>query len=367
MTEYISAAGRISFCREGTYAQLPAGYTGGSGGGTSPRLWGIIDAAVELPDKEVEMRQHRNIGTGRRYFTTVPGKRTRAGSITYMPTTPETFLFAMVGRADQTPAFDGYSVTSLGGAPTVYQHVLRPANVGKLASYSLAVALTGSPDFQRIFTGCQIDSLNFTLTETAELEASVEFRAKDVVNEDQATPTLFTQPSTDAFSTPYSTTPIPYMFYDRTANVSVGGTYNYSTNTYSGGRTLARVRSFNFGISNNLKELYFTQNQNAQDVFDFALSYPDFDLTIEVVPAGKLSGDTDSIYDLLQAETGFDVVIPFTRSTGDTLNFVFDNCRIKQAPHPLPEDGGEISTQVELTVDEFRIVATDRVADYTAL
>lgn len=367
MTEYIGAISRVAFAREGTYNTLPAAFSGGSGGSTAPRMIGIMNQAIDLPDKEVDVHQYRNLGSGRRYFDNKPGQRTRSGTLSFLPSTPEMLLYAFAGRADSTTPFEGYSATSLGGAPTTYRHVFKPANVAKLASFSVGATLPGAPDFQRIFTGCQIDSLSLSLAETGELSATLEYMAKAVVNEEQASPTLFTQPLTDAFSSPYSSTPTPYMFYDRAANINYGGSYNYSTNTYSGGRTLARVKTFDISFNNNLKPLWFTQSSNAQDVFDFVVSYPDFALTIDVVPAGKLAADTDALYDLLEAETQFDVVIPFQRPNGDTLNFIFDNCRIKTAPHGIPDDGGEVTVTLDVTVDELRIVATDRVADYTVL
>ncbi len=337
MVEYVSNSSRVSFAREGTYNVAPAAY-GGTGGSSSPRMVGILQQTLDFPDKELDVKQYRNFGSGRRFFDNKPGKRTRAGTLAFLPTTPEMLLYAFAGRADQSTPFEGYSITSLGGAPTVYQHVLRPANVSKLASFAVAVDLPGNPNFQRVFTGCQIDGLSIKLQETGELEFDLDYRAKDVVNEQLASPTPFTQPLDDAYSSPYSTTAMPYMFYDRAANISYGGTYDYTTNSYTGSRTLARVKSF-----------------------------ADFDLTLEIVPAGHAAADTDAIYDLLESEAKFDVVIPFTRPAGDTLNFIFDNCRIKSAPHSLPEDGGEVNVSVSLTVDEMRVVATDRVADYKVL
>lgn len=366
MSEFIGAISRVAFAREGTYNTLPAAF-GGSGGSLVPRMIGIMNQALEFPDKTLDVKQYRNFGTGRRWFESKPGQRTRSGTLSFLPTTPEMLLFAFAARADQPTPFDGYAATNLGGVPPLFRHVFKPANQAKLTSFTVGVALPGSPNFQRYFTGCQVDSLNISLSENAELSATLEYKAKGIQDAQNATPTMFTQPTQDAFSTPYSGTPQPYMFYDRAANVSYGGQYDYTAHTYSGGRTLARVKSFSLSLTNNLKPLYFSQSGSAQDVFDFVVSYPDFTLSVEMVPAGMMSGGVDSVYDLLESETAFDIVIPFQRPNGDTLNMVFDQCRIKTAPHSLPDDGGEVTVSVDFAVNELRMVAVDRVADYSVL
>jgi hypothetical protein len=220
----------------------------------------------------------------------------------------------------------------------------------------------------------------------------VDYKFINVQNYSSTSPTLITQPLTDAYGTlytpnenpPFGTTPaVPYMFYDRAANISFASTFDYtSASTNAGGtnnissfytgypsqRALARVKSFNLTFSNNLKDLYFTQSSTAQNPFDYIVSYPDFSLHIDLVPSSQTaSAGNDSIYDLLASEIAFDVVIPFTRPNGDSLNLIFNQCRVKSAPHNVPDDGGEVTVPVELSVNEFRIIATDKVADYGAL
>jgi hypothetical protein len=353
---------------------------------------GILSQSIDAPDAEVDVKQYRNFGSGRRWFSSKPGRRTRTGSMTFLPTTPEMFLYALCGRGDGTQSsnFEGYSVT--GPVSTVYTHTFRQANVAKLASFNLDIEFLGNPNFQRIFTGGQIDTVNLTLNETGELEMGVDYKFINVNNYSSTSPTLITQPLSDAYGTVYSPNEnpptgailaAPYMFYDRAANISFASTFNYSGasanaggtnnissfyNGYPSQRALARVKSFNLTFSNNLKDLYFTQSSSAQNPFDYVVSYPDFSLHIDLVPSSQTASvGNDAIYDLLASEAAFDVLIPFTRPNGDSLNLVFNQCRVKSAPHNVPDDGGEVTVPVELSVNEFRIIATDKVPNYGAL
>lgn len=346
MSEYVSAISRLAFGREASFGAKPSAFSGGAGGSSAARFLGITNQTIDPPDQDNDIKKYRSFGAGRRWFTTMVGRQEFRGTIPFVPTTGELFYYAF--------GIDSFT----GGSPNV--HVMYPeADTATLPSFTLANALLGSPNFLRCAVGCTIDSLSLSLNENAELNAVAEIIAKDVENEDDATPTLFTQPT--------GASQVPYMFYDRAANITIDGTYNYTTNAIAGGRSIARVKSFNWELRNNLDPKNFSQSTNAQKVFVILKKYPDFSLSMDVVPAGKKSGDTDAIYDLLVAGTQGDILIPFQRSASDRLDFVFDNARIKAAPHSLSDDGGEVSVPVTVECEEIRVVARDSIATYGGL
>ena len=333
MTEYVSSGSRIAFGRETTFGTKA----------TTDRFLGITHAGQSLPDKQVEVKQYRSFGTGRRWYKNVAGRRTRPGTLDFLPTTGELFYYAF-----------GTEVFNDNGNPAAApnDHTLTPANSANLPSMSLGVALEGNPDFLRTYTGVSVNSMNVSLTEAGELTTSMDILAKNVEDDDTASPTLFTQPTDDEAAT---SQPCPYMFYDRAANVTFMGD------------TIARVKGFNWSIQNNLKAMYFSQSSNAQDPFTFLTSYPDFELTIDIVPAGKISGDTDALYYFLENETIGDITIPFQRDTNDTLAFTFDDCAITTAPHNLPEDGGEVTVSVTLRPETVQVDVTDQLTAYASM
>ena len=365
MVEYVGSQARIAFAREDptqAYGTRAAAF-GGTGGSTSPRFIGIANQAIDLPDKTLDVRQYRSFGTGRKWFLNKPGRRERNGTISFLPTTAELFYYG----------FGAETFTADTPSAGINTHVLTPANVPRLPSMTLASSLSGDPDFMRVYTGVTVDSLSLTLSESAELTCAMDIKAKNLVDSsdsatlgwDVVSPTLFTQPTNDGTGAP-----MPYMFHDRAANVTVGGVYDYTGNTMtlgSNGSTIARVVGFSCSINNNLKTKYYTQSEDAQDPFNYLTSYPDFSLSMEIVPAGKIAGDVDALYHYLESEIQGDVLIPFQAAADRRLDFVFEDCFFRTAPHSLPDDGSEIVVSVDVAPEEFRIVARDGLTAYSGL
>lgn len=342
---WISAASRLAYAREASWGTRPEAFGGtGGSGSANPRFIGITNQGIEFPDKELDVRQYRSFGHGRDFYLTHPGKVERAGALSFVPTNAE-FLRYVFGQD-----------TFTAGTPNV--HVLSVLNSAVLPSFALGAALEGIPDFLRVFLGCIVDSCEFTLDENGELQLSVGYFCKDVVDEELVTPTLFTQP-TNPF------TDAPYMFYDAAATIKIGGAYDFGTNIYTGGRTIGAVKGFTCSIKNNLKRNFAFGG--GQDVFRITPGYIDVDLSLQIQPSGKLSGDTDSIYDLLEDESRYDVIIPFQRSATDRLDLVFDDVIMRSAPHNWPEDGNEITVSTTFVPESIRAVSYDSLADYDTL
>lgn len=421
MTTWVGSQARLAFGRETTFGVRA----------TPSRFLGITNSGWEGLDKTLNVNAYRNIGSGRRFFTTIAGRREYGPkTLNFLPTTGELFYYIF-----GTDSFTG-------GSPNV--HLCFPVASATMPSMTLSSALEGSPNMQRTAVGTVVDGATFSLTEGGELTCAMDLTARDLIEWDVSSPTLLTQPA--------GTNQRPYMFYDRAASVSIMGTYDYSANTMSGARTIAQVKGFNCSIRSNLRPQYFsnsadtttltgtvsttngsatvtgtgtafdtqlyqgaririgtatattytvanvasstsltlTENYTAtaagqtayrvnaepQDPSAFTTGFPDFDLTIDIVPRGKRGGspasgntgtDTDALMDLLEDEIRGDILIPFQRSSTDRLDFVFDDCMIRRADHPIPEDGNEVVVRCEVQPSEFRVVVRDSIAAYSGL
>lgn len=343
---YISAGSRVAFSRESTFGTKVSPAT----------FFGITNEDIEFPDLELDVKQYHSFGAGRRWFSQKAGRRQFHGSLPIIVTNAQILYYAFGAE------------TFVAGSPNV--HVLDPVPGALMPSLTWGGALVGqggSNDFLRNFVGTSFPGFSASAPETGELTFNFDTYSIDVEDEQTSVPSLFTQPSGSGQT--------PYMFYDRDANISIGGTYDFSSAytsgyqaRYSSGRTWSRVKSFNFGLQHELKEQYYYRSTNAQNPAEYTTSYPTFDLTLQLVPAGKLSGDTDSVYDLLMAESAFDVLIPFRKgATTERLDFAFDNCIIKKASHGFSADGHERIVDVVLSPETFRAIAYDSIASYATI
>lgn len=359
---YISTGSRIAFGREATFGTKPAAF-GGSGGNANPQFFGITNQDIDFPDLELDIKQYRSFGAGRAYHSQVKGRRVFNGSLPLVLTNAR-LLYYIMGAETFTAA--------VGAGPKI--HKMFPVEGAVMPSLTWGGILTGqsgSPDFMRSFVGTVFDGCSFSAPETGELTLSIDTKSIDVEDEQTVTPSLWTQPAGSGET--------PYMFYDRDAHIRVAGTYDFTSayssadpytysNRYTGSREWMRVKSFNFGIRNNLKEQYVYRSSNAQNPLEFITGFPEFDLTIQVVPTGKLSGDesatADSVYDLLMAEGKFDVLVPFRKSNTDRLDFAFRQCMVKSAKHGLNTDGNEVNVDVVLSPETFHAISYDNLGQY---
>lgn len=349
---YISAGSRVAFGREATFGTKPASF-GGSGGNANPQFFGITNQDIDFPDLELDIKQYRSFGAGRSFFTQKAGRRSFKGSLPIVLTNAK-LLYYVFGAE-----------TFVSGSPNI--HSFDPVEGAVMPSLTwggILLAQSASPDFMRSFVGTVFDGCSFSAPETGELTLSIDTMSTDVEDEQTASPTKWAQPAGSG--------EVPYMFYDRDANISVGGTYDFTSayanpyaNRYTGSRTWSRVRTFSFGLRQNLKEQYYYRATSAQNPQSFITGFPEFDLSLQLVPTGKLAADTDSIYDLLMAEGKFDVLVPFKRSATDRIDFAFKNCMVKSAKHGLTSDGNETTVDVAFSPETFRAVAYDTLGQFS--
>lgn len=383
--EMFGAVSKIAIAKEATF--------GGSAG--TARSLGVIPGGVQLPDKTVDNKQYRALGAGRRFNSSKPGRYEFQGSIPFLPVDGTSMYYA----------FGADDCIADSATPTRYIHRLYPGNHATLPSFTMTAEMGGGltspfggtavdsnvPRFRRTFKGVSVNSMSFSLAETGELSASMDVFAKDIENDE-------TDPGADLV--PQLPAKDPYMFYDRQAAISVGGTYDaaglkagtgyidttkeatpYSNTTTSQtidgvartdiGRTLARVRNFNFSISNNLKPMYVLGSGGvaSQKPYAFIPSYPSFSLNLEVTPSDfkySTRASQDVVYDLLNNDIRGDIRIPFQRGSGnsDRIEFVFFGCRFQAAPHSIPDDGAELNVPIAAVPENFAVMVWDTTGDY---
>lgn len=351
--EFVAAASSIAYGREASYGAKCAAF-GGSGGSTAQRFLGITNSTFNTADPQFDIKMYRSFGQGADYFNNLSGKASLAESFTFLPVSGE-MLYYVFGTEAFTAGGTNNHLLTLTTAPT------NP-------SFTLGVELFGTPNFTRIFTGCVIGRTEFSLSVGDELQMRVDYMAKTV---DFAAATVTPQTNANA---PFQN---PYMFYDLGANLTLDATgYNTSTGTITGGRTIARVERFAASMTRSMKTKHYIQSTNAQFPFNYLNSYADFDLTVDVVPAGVSLGDggSDQLYDLL-LNTGSKpkklpyVVLPFSRagpSGIERLDLVFVDCLISSEPHSLPEDGAEVSVSIKLKPRSFFARVSDANGAYAS-
>lgn len=344
---YISAGSRLGFAGEVTFGTKV----------TPDSFFGLTNQDIELPDVELDVRQFRSFGFGRRWAAQVPGRRTYKGGLPITLTNAEMLYYAFGSETFVADGGGGYNI-----------HVLDPTETAVMPSFTWGAGLVGQEDtndFLRNWVGTVISGAAYTAGESGELTVDFDTFSIDVEDEQTDSPTLFSQPS--------GAGEIPYMFYDRNANIRVAGVYDFSSvytaagayvDRYTGARAWSRIKSFNFSVNHNLKEQYYYRSTSAQNPAEFITSNPDFDLTLQLVPAGKLAADDDAVYDLLVGETAFDVLIPFRRTDTDRLDFACDNCIVKSAKHGLSTEGNEVMVEVILAPETIRAIAYNTAGTY---
>lgn len=381
---WVSSQSRIAYAREPndqTNVQTTAFGGSASTGSESPLFLGITNQGFEMPDKTLEIRQYRSFGAGRRFQKNqVARNQYGPTSISFLPTTAAIFYYAFgteyVNESSSPPTIhtlapDDKNTDPTGAGTTNSQEQ-------KLPSLNLSFYLE-DPDWQRVWTGGRVNSLNWTLNEQGELSCSMDFVAMDVKEADTDDPTAgspspeFSQPQSDN----QHSDPEPYMFFDRDAEIDVMGNYSLGSNSIdTTGQKIASVKSFNCSMSNNNNVIWYTRSSNAQKPGVIVSGAPDFSLTLEVVPDESIADKTDSagndlesFYHYLLNESAGDVYIPFKRdgSASDRLDFVFKDCYFRSAPHSPDESGNEISVSVEAVPETMRVVSYDEIAPYDTL
>lgn len=350
---YVSAASRIAFAREDNFGTKTEAFGGTAGeGSASPRFIGITDSGFPMFDANLDVRQYRSFGSGRNWFKNIPARVRYEGNIPFLPTTGEMFYYAL---GNETFEADTPSAGT-------NRHTLTPDESATLPSMNVSGALLGSSDFLRTFLGVTVDSFSGTLQEAGEVSAEFEVKSQDVVDWDNSSPNVFTQPTDDG-----SGDIIPHMFHDRTANITMLGTYDSATHSITGGTDIGNVTRARWGIQNNIEGRWYSRSSNAQNPAKFTTSFPDFNFQFTMEPDSMFENDDEAVYWMVEGEERGDILLPFERPDGTKLDFVFEDAMLQAAPHSLDEDGSVIKVQVQPVFTDFRVVVEDDLGEYSTL
>ncbi len=352
-TPYISANSKLAYGKETTINTRA----------TINRTFGHFRGDVSLPDMKLGVRKYKEFGTGRENKRIQAGPISReTGSLPLVPTSGELFAYGF--------GFD----TVTGAGP--YTHVLSTktaSNLGKaiLPTFSASATMSsgdGTRPFQRVFTGCTISDMKWTVNTEQELQADISFSALDVLDEESASPTQ-TYPTFNGFT---DRSGRPYMWYDSVVRMSVDdGSYT----------VVARVESITAGLSNALNtKRYLVDSARGQNPFEYLTGIPEFTFSMGFVPAGFLAAHThpsypvggstetarESIYEVLEGQNYVDIRVKLTKpgSPTDSLQFDFTDCLLTEAPHGLREDGHETTVNCIVEPRTMSITTVDSNSAY---
>lgn len=288
----------------------------------------------EPPDPNVEWKPFRKIGQedSRNIEEFVEGKHEHQGNVPF--TVQDARIIAM--------AFGQESVT--GSDP--YTHTITGAS--ELPSFSMNVSRLTSGvtnDYNRMFTGCKIDSLTLAAEDSGELKANASIVSQNVTETNNVEAPTVTALNDE-----------PYWFHQ-------------SAVTFWGS-TIGRLQSFEMSLTNDLRPKRYYKDAPANSLSELLEGERKFS-----IKAG-IAIDDMSIYALLEAGTAFDISLLFTRGASDTflissgidpdmsINEVDAlNCRITGAPHSVPETN-EVIVPVEMVVKNMYIKTVDDTATY---
>ena len=151
--------------------------------GLQTNTFGILGEDIKLPDPEVEMFQHRNVGSGANLHVIQPAARRLSGSL---PITLQNggALKYLLG---------GYSV--VGTDP--YTHSISCSDAAPASMCMEAIYNNGTDDFLRYFTGVVVTGGSITAEEEGFLKANMEIEAAMVAASTTETPSSVTQLETE--------------------------------------------------------------------------------------------------------------------------------------------------------------------------
>lgn len=253
---------------------------------------------------------------------------------------------------DPTPTGTAYSDDTHGliHASNPFVYTITENNKGTLPSFALDVAYakggksgadysvqtvqaSATPEeevYSRIFTGCQVNSLNIQFDEGQEVKNSVELVTRSAFDAPQNYSPQRQVTDITSFAN-YSENKIPYLFHDGTIEIY--------------GQTFARVKSGSLTINNNIVGQRFIGNYNNQIMSNHTAGQRQYELSLTL-----LITDT-KVWDLMR-EGGEDntniLKLRFERSATDFVDLQFKDYITRSVSVPYPDDKGPV--EVELTI-----------------
>ena len=325
MGVYIPSLEVISYSEEGTY-NANAG-TAASLAGNQTSVLGILGEEIKLPDPEIELNLHRNVGSGANLHIIQPGARTLSGSIpiTLQNGAPLRYLLG------------GYSVSGSG----TYTHSITCAN-GKPPSMCIeALYNDGTTDFIRYFTGTVVTGGTISAEEEGFVKCGLDIEAA-----------FSTTSTTETASTVSQLTTEPYVFCEGAA-------------TYFGS-SYARVLDFNISVKRAFKARRYIQTTNACYPYEINFGPRDIEMSTTIVASQDVAQYGTDMYDELLSPTsgGSTMELLFTRGASDTLKITISNATVKTAPHVINPEAEDVPISVDLVAKDISVEVIDAISTY---
>jgi Phage tail tube protein len=333
---------KLAFAPESTYGTDP-------GTGLYTNVFGVVQSAT-LPDPLVDITPIYAMGSAsnRNWYVAYRGRLSLSGSI------PDIWL--LDGRMLYLGI--GYPVTT--GGPT-YTHTINESTA--LRSFAIHASLldsAGNVALMRRWLGGKCNRMTISAAEGDFVKVSMDDMQFINTLNDQVGENFYNAGIADI--TPTYPTTEPYIF-------------SYGTMSLNG-NTFARLRDFKIEISNNLDAKYYVTNQAVSRLpyehregkreyrMGCNIDVADSTLFKELVRMGTYS----SVY------KGFQVIITFTRATGDTITITTPatapgaggdamGCLIRSAPYNIV-DAPVVTVPLDIMMRNLSVVVQDSISAY---
>lgn len=310
---------------KGEDTQLVVGNETTQGTSVAPtRTLGKVADEATPPDPEQDWMVTRVIGGNREPFQKHEGQRTFQGGdvpVILQDGAPLAYLLGAESYASPT-------------------HTITAKQDGKPPSQTMEVVYYGrggGTDFVRTFQGCVPESGEVSMNNDDELTVSLSYWALGVSTGSSPTAGI-SVPDVD-----------PWLFSDASSQLSL-----FST-------SFARFMDFSLSISNNLEEGRYivpdteVPSGDGKDPYEITYGNVDYELS------ATIAIEDNSLYNELLNPTagGFQAVMEFTRSNGDTLTITADNCNFESGAHPIPADSSKVEVEVTMIPESLTITVDD--------
>lgn len=227
------------------------------------------------------------------------------------------------------------SVVNHGAVGALYGHTVTGAATAHIPSLVMESVYSGTNKFLRVYRGVKFESLTMSGLEGGDVSVSAMLKACKSVKS-TATPSVYAVPGSTIF-------------------LFCNGTLTFASQQWA-------LSDFNFMVTNNLDERYTTRYYDQQYPYMLQERQRKYSLKCSIVLEDSTSATT--FYDYLKAGTESDVVLGLT-SGSKLITLTASACKVRSAPHGLPEVGEAIEIPVELVPKTCSIYTVDEISNYT--
>jgi Phage tail tube protein len=337
---------KMSWAPEITYGTDP-------GSSAFTRVFGVVQNAT-MPDPNINWASFWGMSnsSNRNWSITYPGPISLTGSIGD--------IILLDGRALMYAI--GNSVDS--GGPTYVHTISEAVTLPSFALHLTEYGSDGSVQLMRRYLGGKVNRASIKASEGDYLKYSLDEIDFIGLEHNISSPSnlpFYSAGVTDPSGLVYPSTQ-PYLF-------------SYGTMSLDG-TTFARLRNFNLSISNSLDAKYYVQSASGSLLpYEYREGQRQYQLSCQID-----INDTSLYRELVQMGTysstykGFQVVIGFTRGTGDSITLSLPSttpgagldsmgCLIQTAPHNVSTDP-VVSVSMTIIGRNLGIVVNDAISTY---